>query len=147
MLSNTCKYAIRAVTYIAINDDGRNKIGLKQISEDLKIPTPFLGKILQLLAKNKVLLSTKGPHGGFSLGKNANNISLYEIVKIIDGLEFFTECIFGYKVCNNTPTLKNDCPVHPKSGPIRDELLQLFKKQTVGEIAESFKNTDQQLEF
>ena len=47
MLSNTSKYAIRAVIYLALYAGEEKKIGIKQISNELKIPTPFLGKILQ----------------------------------------------------------------------------------------------------
>ena len=66
MLSNSCKYGIRAVIYLAKNPVDNGKIGIKRISEDLGLPTPFLAKILQLLAKHKILTSSKGPHGGFS---------------------------------------------------------------------------------
>ena len=79
MLSNTSKYAIRAVIYLALNAGEEKKIGIKQISKDLSIPTPFLGKILQTLAKQKLLSSTKGPHGGFGLGKSAEEITLIDI--------------------------------------------------------------------
>ena len=84
MLSNTCKYAIRALIYLAKNASGDQKIGIKKISEDLGIPSPFLGKILQSLAKQKILSSTKGPHGGFGMGMKAKDIRLYDIVVIID---------------------------------------------------------------
>nr|HPR60051.1 Rrf2 family transcriptional regulator [Prolixibacteraceae bacterium] len=69
MLSNTCKYAIRALIYLANYSKENKKIGIKKISEDLGIPSPFLGKILQSMAREKMLASTKGPNGGFSLGK------------------------------------------------------------------------------
>ena len=46
MLSNTCKYAIRAVIYIALNGENNRKIGIKEISKELDLPTAFLGKIL-----------------------------------------------------------------------------------------------------
>lgn len=59
MLSSTCKYGIRAVTYIASKSKDNKKIGIKQISRDLDLPTPFLAKILQMLAKQKILSSTK----------------------------------------------------------------------------------------
>jgi DNA-binding IscR family transcriptional regulator len=49
MLSNTCKYAIRALIYLGKNSADGTKIGIKKISNDLGIPTPFLGKILQIL--------------------------------------------------------------------------------------------------
>jgi len=71
MLSNTCKYGIRAVIYLALHNAEEKKIGIKEISSELNIPTPFLGKILQMLAKNKMLISTKGPNGGFGLDRKS----------------------------------------------------------------------------
>lgn len=123
MLSNTCKYAIRAVLYLAINETENNKIGIKKISESLNMPSPFLGKILQVLAKHKILSSTKGPHGGFSLSRKADDISLLEIVRIIDGLDFFSTCIIGVKVCEGDSTKKDICPFHDKLDPLRDALF------------------------
>ena len=41
MLSNTCKYAIRAVIYLSFNSSEKRKIGIKTASEDLQIPSPF----------------------------------------------------------------------------------------------------------
>ena len=59
MLSNTCKYAVRALIYLGKYSEGGTKIGIKKISSDLLIPTPFLGKILQNLVRQKILVSTK----------------------------------------------------------------------------------------
>ena len=61
----------RAMIYLALNADTEGKIGIKKISGDLKIPSPFLAKILQVLAKHKLLSSTKGPNGGFRLAKGS----------------------------------------------------------------------------
>jgi Rrf2 family protein len=132
MLSNTCKYAIRAVIYLAINEKENKKIGIKEISKDLSIPSPFLGKILQVLSKNKLLSSTKGPHGGFSLGKSAYEISLLDIVKIIDGLDFFDTCVIGLQICADDPKKKLLCPFYAKLDPLRDQLYEQFKTLTIG---------------
>lgn len=141
MLSNTCKYAIRATVYLTIKDDGINKIGIKQISKDLDLPTPFLGKIMQTLAKNKLLASTKGPHGGFSLLKDPNDISLYDIVEIIDGIDIFQDCIIGLKVCAQTGN-KEVCPFHKKSDDLRAHFIELFKEQSIGELAQGIESID-----
>ncbi len=143
MLSNTCKYAIRAVIYLAINEKKDQKIGIRKISEDLNIPAPFLGKILQILSKNKVLFSTKGPNGGFSLGKNADDISLLEIVKVIDGLDFFSNCLIGMKVCSGNKKDEKLCPFHDKLDPIRDELFEQFNTLTIGHFKTGYRNLDQ----
>ena len=69
MLSTTSKYAIRAVIYLALHSDGKTKVGQKEIAAQLAMPPPFLGKILQLLVKQGILVSVKGPNGGFSLAR------------------------------------------------------------------------------
>jgi Rrf2 family protein len=142
MLSNTSKYAVRAVIYLALNGTKDTKIGIKQISKDLEIPTPFLGKILQSLAKHKLLASTKGPHGGFSLGKNPYDISLMDIVEIIDGLDSFDMCVLGLKTCTESHT---NCPVHSDYSTIREQLKRLFQSENIGILVEKIKTSETQI--
>ena len=137
MLSNSSKYAIRAIIYLALNDE-QNKIGIKQIASNLDIPSPFLGKILQSLVKHKLLESSKGPNGGFCLGKKADEIRLIDIVQIIDGLDFFESCLIGLKSCSEL-TVNTHCPTHDKYGPIREKIKELFEQETIGELAEKIK--------
>jgi len=136
MLSNTCNYALRAVVYLAMKEKENVRTGIKQISEELKIPSPFLGKIMQILAKNKILVSSKGPHGGFSLGRDANDIYILDIVKVIEGTEIFEKCFIGLEVCKTDASHKDLCPFHKKSGPVRDSLFELFSQQSIGHLAE-----------
>ncbi len=136
MLSNTCKYAVRACIYLAMAEDVNQKIGIKKISEDLKIPTPFLGKILQILAKNKLLSSTKGPNGGFNLGKPANKITLMDIVKIIDGEEPFDTCVISLASCI---TEEKHCAIHENYYKVREEIKKIFGNQTIEELADHIK--------
>lgn len=141
MLSNTCKYGIRAVLYLAMNTRENKKIGIKQISNDLNIPTPFLGKILQSLAKHKILNSTKGPNGGFGLGKEADKISLLDIVLIIDGEDIFNVCLINVTNCRDHEKGKAPCPVHGKFAPIRKSIIELFEKETIGSIIGEMKKS------
>ena len=135
MLSNTSKYAIRAVIYLALHAGEEKKIGIKQISKDLHIPTPFLGKILQTLAKQKLLSSTKGPHGGFGLGKPAEKIALIEIVDIIDGQDLFKKCMIRLDECNE----KEPCSAHRKYVEIRENLHTLFQKENISDFVITIK--------
>ena len=65
MLSNSSKYAINAVIYLAANSSESKRIGVKEVADALHIPLPFLAKILQALVRKKVISSNKGPGGGF----------------------------------------------------------------------------------
>jgi Rrf2 family protein len=142
MLSHTSKYAIRAVIYLALKGDEGSKIGIKQISKELDIPTPFLGKILQTLAKHKLLSSTKGPHGGFGLGKNPYDINLMDIVEVIDGVDDFNSCILGLKDCTED---NQHCPIHKNFAAIREELKALFQTENVGKLTDHIKESKDSL--
>ena len=135
MLSNTCKYALRATIYIALKEEENKKIGLKKIAEELDIPSPFLGKILQTLAKKRLLNSTKGPNGGFGLGKKSEEITIIDIVEIIDGLEYFKTCLIGLQSCTDDPE-NHPCSTHHKYSPIRDQVYSLFKNTTIKSLTE-----------
>ncbi len=132
MLSNTCKYALRAVIYLAIHTNNGQRIGIKKISSDLDIPSPFLGKILQSLAKHKLLISTKGPNGGFALGKPSHDILLMDVVEIIDGQDNFHRCAIGVKYCAEQ---EYPCALHSRYAKLRDEMKELFQSETVEEVA------------
>ena len=137
MLSNTSKYALRALIYLALQEDKNIKVGIKQISQDLSIPTPFLGKIMQALAKQKLLASTKGPHGGFSLVKKPEDINLMEnSLEIIDGSDTFNMCILGNEICT---TEANHCSIHQNYAEIREKLKNLFLSENLGVIAAKLK--------
>ena len=142
ILSNTCKYGVRAAIYLALNENKQKKIGIKKIAKDLNIPTPFLGKILQNLVRHKILSSTKGPHGGFGLGMKSEKIKLMDIVNIIDGEDVFNVCLINLKSCSTKEHEKSPCPLHKKFSPIRDQIIKLFNDQTIAQLAEDIEKSD-----
>jgi Rrf2 family protein len=142
MLSNSCRYGIRAVIYLAKHYPDKSNVGIKEISGDLELPTPFLAKILQQLAKNKILSSTKGPNGGFSLLKKPESITMLEIVKIIDGESLFKNCIIHDGSCTKVRRKKKTCPVHDEYSDIRTSLANLFKNKTIADLAKTANESE-----
>ncbi len=140
MLSKSCRYGIRAVIYLADRVEKESVLGIKQISEDLKLPTPFLAKILQQLAKHKILNSVKGPHGGFSLLKDPAEITLFDLVRIIDGEEVLTNCRIHTESCKSVGIEKKQCPVHDDYSAIRNLLIEFFQNNTIADIVKRSKS-------
>ena len=135
MLSNTCKYALRALIYLGKFSEDDKRIGIKKISEDLGLSSPFLGKILQNLVKQKLLVSTKGPNGGFAIGKNTNEITLWDIVIKVDGEEFFTNCLISLEPCITHDPTKPLCPVHSQYDKLRKEITNFYQQTTLEVIS------------
>jgi len=83
-ISRSAQYALVAAGYIAGNHkDGA--ILATRISNEYGISVEYLLKILQQLVRAGVLRSKRGPHGGFSLAKPAEHISLLQLVEAVDG--------------------------------------------------------------
>ena len=141
MLSNSCIYGIRAIIYLAGQPVSESKTGIKKISSDLNLPAPFLAKILQQLAKQKILSSSKGPHGGFSLKKNARTITLLDIINSIDGPETLTRCIMHNGSCDANGNEKH-CFIHKDYEKPRADLIKLFGKMTIHELVRKSVNLE-----
>lgn len=124
MLSATCKYGIRAVIFIALKPEQNTNTGLKEIAEKLKIPQPYLAKILQVLARKRILHSTKGPHGGFYLLIPASRLTLMDIIDAIDGRNFFDNCFVTGERCNFDKPDDGLCILH---NDLRNEKVRLEK--------------------
>ncbi|MEE4115500.1 MAG: Rrf2 family transcriptional regulator [Marinilabiliaceae bacterium] len=142
MLSNTCKYGLRAMVYIAGNSQDGKKIGIKQISSDLDLPMPFLAKILQSLAKQKLLLSSKGPNGGFSISRNPKDIYLLEVVKAIDGQDVFSKCVLHNDNCRSVDENKVACALHGDYVKQRRKIEKLFQSKTIYSLVSTAKNSE-----
>jgi Rrf2 family transcriptional regulator, iron-sulfur cluster assembly transcription factor len=134
MLSNSCRYAIRAVIYLANQPGSAGKTGIKKISSDLDLPTPFLAKILQQLSRQKILSSSKGPHGGFSMLKDPQKVKLIDIVNTIDGQDVFTNCVMHNGSCQAGNAEQKKCPLHDDYENSRKELIKLFSNKTINDL-------------
>ncbi len=143
MLSNTCKYALRALIYLGKNSEKDYRIGIKKISEDLGLSSPFLGKILQNLVKQKLLVSTKGPNGGFALGKKPDQITLWDIVAKVDGEEFFTNCLITLEPCKTHDPSKPLCPIHSQYDKLRKEITAFYKETTLAIISNDIEKFEE----
>ncbi|CAA7387874.1 MULTISPECIES: RrF2 family transcriptional regulator [Chryseobacterium] len=126
--SKTCEYAIRAVLYIASQSQEGKRVGIKEIAENINSPEYFLGKILQRLSREGIILSVKGPNGGFYLDANGLNRPIADIVITLEGDEIFTGCGMGLSYCSES----NPCPLHNEFKKIRNQITYMLHKSTIG---------------
>lgn len=130
MVSKTCEYAIRAMLYIALKSKINTKVGVKQIAKAIDSPEPFIAKILQDLGKKGLVLSSKGPTGGFYLDNAGYKNSLADVVTAIDGDKLFTGCGLGLKSCS----AKMPCPVHDEFILVRKQIKTMMQNAKLGDF-------------
>lgn len=130
--SRSAEYAIRAFVYLAEVQPGKYAM-VKQIAEESDIPSHFLAKILQQLARQGFLRSSKGPTGGFSLRYPASEITLLQLVEAIDGLADYQRCIGGMMECND----QMRCGMHDSWKALRSRIIEYLEGTSVEDLAKA----------
>jgi Rrf2 family protein len=127
-LSHTVEYALRAVLYIAQRRP--EPMRLPEIAAEIRAPARYLAKILGHLARAGVLISTRGPAGGFQLPDGQDRMSLSSIIAVFER-PTRRRCLLGHGTCGQTP----GCAVHEKWAPIAQSTADFFARTTIGELA------------
>ncbi len=137
MFSKACEYGIKATIFIALKSYQGIRVSLKDIAGEINSPEAFTAKILQKLAKNNIINSTKGAAGGFDIEKNKiAEIQLAKIVDAIDGDSIYNGCGLGLSICDEL----HPCPVHDKFKAVRDELKKMLESTNLEELALGIKS-------
>lgn len=135
MFSNSSKYAIKAVLYLAIHSSESKKIRVKNISEPINVPQAYIAKLLQELSRHSIVSSTRGPNGGFYLNDTNLKIPLIEIVNVIDGGDRLNSCLLSLHNCNS----QKPCPLHNFAEPFMTALITHLKQNTIEDLARDVK--------
>lgn len=137
MFTKACEYGIRACIVVAQYSLEGKRISLKEIIQLVDSPGAFTAKILQKLAKNKIIFSIQGPQGGFEMSsENIKKTTLEDIVKAIDGDDVYTSCVLGLSHCSD----KSPCPAHHKYKHIKSDFIDMIRNSTILEMVEDIQN-------
>lgn len=131
MISRSSEYAIRALTFLAQQADGRHHLA-RDMAERLGIPAPFLGKVLQPLVGRGVLRSQRGRSGGFRLARPADEIRLIEVVESQERLSPAPACVLGQATCD----AEHACPMHELWFDIASSFRAKLERTTLRDLAE-----------
>ena len=132
--SRSSEYAIRAFVHLAQVPEGKYAM-VKQIAAEEEIPSHFLAKILQQLARKGLLRSSKGPTGGFSLRVPAGEIRLVDIVEALDGLGEYQKCASGLAECNDDMP----CALHDSWKALRSRIMDYLGRNTIADLAKTLE--------
>lgn len=89
-ITNECDYAIRIVVCIA---ESGERIDAATISERTGVPVRFALKILRNLTAAGLIRSFKGTRGGYEMNRPPEEMSLYDIVRVVEGEYVFSRCL------------------------------------------------------
>ena len=117
-------YAIVLMAAIARSASGRAATA-RELADVTRVPTPTVSKILKTLAREGLLLSQRGKSGGYTLAREAKDISVAQIISAIEGPIALTECLAGQpSVC----ALQTGCPCRTNWNRINRAVLEALDK-------------------
>ena len=130
VLSKASVYGLRALLYIAAHKTQGEYVSIREISDKLNISFHFLTKILQSLTQRNLLESYRGPNGGITLKMPPEEIFLIDVVKILEGEDFFDSCLLGLPGCGEF----EPCPVHDFWKVTKAALQDEFTSTSLAEL-------------
>jgi Rrf2 family protein len=134
IFARTTEYAIRGLAELASRSDGSSML-LDELVDGTTLPRDFTAKIFQKLVKGGILRSAKGRGGGFALARPAHQVTLMDILEVIEGPQRMDQCVVGLEKCTD----HMPCPQHDLYKPIRQRLRDYLSTTTVADLAASLK--------
>ncbi len=134
MLSMKAKYAIRALTVLAKSK--QDMIQSKVIAKEAGVPIKFLENILQELKRNRLVESKRGVFGGYYLAKPAKDISVAELMRIIDGPLAPVRCasLTAYQKCDDCKD-ERACTIRKTMKKVRDAMAEVLDNTSILDLA------------
>jgi len=128
-ISDAASLALHVMVILAENPG--TLVSARTAAEKLFVSEAHLSKVLQRLGREKLVISTRGPGGGFKLARPADEISLLEVYETIDGKLRDNECLLHNKACN-----RKTCILGGMMESIHEQVRGYFTKTSLRQIAE-----------
>lgn len=124
-------YAIRALVYAACQPPG-TMITTDEIADRESVPLPFLRKTLPRLVQAGLIHTHRGAGGGITLARPPDEISMYDVVRAMEGPIALNRCLQRPGACPYQPT----CPVHAVLRQIQDSLVHQLEAVSLASLSD-----------
>lgn len=133
VISKFGEYGLRALLYMVSHRNDQEYVSIRQMAEELDISFHFLTKILQTLTQKGLLQSYRGPNGGVAFLVPPEKILLADLIKALEGNDFFETCLLGLPGCGE----KAPCPMHQFWKEIKGAIKSEFETTSLAEMGRS----------
>ena len=134
LLTRKTDYALVALAGLARQGDA--SASARDLAEQLHLPLPVLRNILKVLTSHGLLVSTRGPSGGYRLARPPARITLAQIIEIIEGPVQLVTC------CPTTPgevetrcQLEDSCLIKGNVRKVHESLMEFLNEVTLDQLA------------
>lgn len=133
-LNRITDYAVVVLSQMA-REPGR-LVTAPQLAQDTAVPLPTVSKLLKDLAKEGVLASHRGVHGGYALAAAPEAVTMLQIIRALEGPVSLTACVDGAEGDCNVESL---CPMRGNWDRVNRAIRDALSGVTLAEMAISFQ--------
>jgi Rrf2 family protein len=134
MLSQKARYAFRALLVLA-RHKGPAPLAIADIADESRVPKKFLEQILLDLKRRGLVRSVRGKHGGYALGRTADQIFFAEVFRTIDGPLALSPCASrtAYRKCDDCVDEKT-CTMRKVLLDVRDATAHILESRSLASM-------------
>jgi Rrf2 family protein len=129
-LTRAADYAVRVMIHLAKTPRG-TRVTLPVLAAATGVPDSFLSKVLQSLARARLVTSRRGPAGGFQISAQGRQASMLDVIEAIDGPVNLNVCLGNNQACPR----KLWCPAHPVWVKAQEALLEMLSEARISDVA------------
>ena len=122
-------YGLMAMQYIA-EHQGDAAVSVKRISDEFGIPAERLAKVLQRLAKGKLMVGHSGPRGGYRLTRPPSGVTVGQVVRALEGPLAIVSCMTDHGRC----ALTSRCTLRKPARKLQAAITDLLDTTTLAEL-------------
>jgi len=134
LLTKNTDYAIRALVYLARNDD--RYVSSREISKADRIPLPYLRRVLQRLRREEIISAREGAGGGVRLATPPKDIRVTRLMEIFQGKIEMVRCVFRKAFCHN----RRNCVLRKRLKRIEETVIAELGEITIGSLVDDISN-------
>ncbi len=130
ILSSSASHALRALAFLA-HGAGDGPVLGRDVAQRVRVPAPYMSKVLATLARAGVLRASRGVNGGYRLARPARKIRLIEVVEPFEGPRARPGCLLS----PGEPCLEEEgCPAHEFWSQVKERYVRFLETTTVADI-------------
>lgn len=137
-LSTRATYGIRAMLALALHHGEGRPLMVKDIAEQQHLPATYLEQLMVLLRKAGLVTATRGAHGGYVLARTPIEITLAELIEVLEGPFALTECPNGVGCCGQPES----CALHDIWEEAGNVLRNVFANISLAKLADRQRDKD-----
>jgi Rrf2 family protein len=133
-LSKKTEYAIIALTAMR-NGNEAKLYTAKELSQKYSIPPEIMGKVMQSLVKNNIIVSHQGVKGGYQLKGNLSDINVISVITAVEGPLQVVDCVsIDECECNQI----SSCNIKGPMEMIQNELQNFFNNISLKDLIDKY---------